>query len=94
MPSELTALLMHVQAFAKAHASPWYLVGGWLRDQLLDRPTAYVNVDFTVPHEALALSRALAQELHGAFVLLDETCGSARNIQLRFQLGVRWNDSQ
>lgn len=63
-----------------AHARQWtcYLVGGLVRDHLLDRGRLQMNVDLAVPREAIAHARLLAQELGGAFVLLDEQTGSAR----------------
>jgi tRNA nucleotidyltransferase/poly(A) polymerase len=70
--------LTRVQAFAKTQAHPWYLVGGWLRDQRLGRLPTYINVDLAVARDALALSRKLAAALKGAFVPLDEAAGSAR----------------
>lgn len=74
----LIDVLSRVHAFTAARGTACYLVGGFLRDQLLGRSSAYVNVDLAVPKSALALSRALAAALHGAFVPLDEAAGSAR----------------
>ncbi|MDP3723724.1 MAG: HD domain-containing protein [Candidatus Omnitrophota bacterium] len=70
--------LRRVQAFARARQVPCYLVGGLLRDQLLGRSPTYLNVDLAVPRGAVAMSRALAEWMGGAFVPLDETVGSAR----------------
>jgi putative nucleotidyltransferase with HDIG domain len=53
-----------------------YLVGGSLRDALLGRPLA--DLDLTVAGDALAFARALADGLGGHFVLLDEERGTAR----------------
>ena len=78
IPSTVIAALTRVDAFAQREALPCYLVGGLLRDQLLGRPHASLNVDLTVPRGALAFCRALAAHVHGAFVPLDEEAGSAR----------------
>ena len=78
IPPVLVDTLKRVQAFAQSRNVSWFLVGGLVRDQLMHRPLAYLNVDFAVPHDAFALSRALAADLGGAFVPLDEAAGSAR----------------
>ncbi len=78
IPPALTATLTRVQAFARSRGTPWYLVGGFLRDQCLARARRGLNVDLAVPSGALALARALAAQLRGAFVPLDETWGTAR----------------
>ena len=63
--------LVQVQAFAASKRVSCYLVGGLLRDQLLGRAPRHLNVDLAVPKDALALSRALAAHVSGAFVPLD-----------------------
>ncbi|MBF0489970.1 MAG: HD domain-containing protein [Candidatus Omnitrophica bacterium] len=52
-----------------------YLVGGFLRDQYLNRSGA--DFDFAVSKNAVALARAFSQTIKGSFVLLDEEhpCG-------------------
>ena len=52
-----------------------YLVGGFLRDQFLNREG--YDFDFTVSEDAIALSKAFSRIIKGAFVLLDEEhpCG-------------------
>ena len=78
IPSALIAILTRVQVFATAQRNPCYLVGGLLRDQCLGRPLSYFNVDLAIAHGAVAMCRALATELEGAFVPLDEAAGCAR----------------
>ncbi|OGO51013.1 MAG: hypothetical protein A2148_02470, partial [Chloroflexi bacterium RBG_16_68_14] len=53
-----------------------YLVGGSLRDALLGRPLA--DLDLAVSGDAPAYARALADRLDGHFVLLDARRGMAR----------------
>ncbi|OGL05927.1 MAG: hypothetical protein A3J45_00850, partial [Candidatus Rokubacteria bacterium RIFCSPHIGHO2_02_FULL_69_13] len=69
-----------------------FLVGGLVRDQLLDRPPAYFNVDVAVSRDALAFSRALATHVGGSFVPLDDAVGSARVVlgetAERFELDI------
>lgn len=71
-------LLTRVQRALAARGATAYLVGGWLRDQLLRRPPAYLNIDLAVPDGALEHAQAIATALGGAFVPLDEAFGSAR----------------
>jgi putative nucleotidyltransferase with HDIG domain len=57
---------------------PVYLVGGGVRDQLLDRPAH--DLDFVLPGETRGLARALAYRLHGALYVLDEERDTTRVI--------------
>lgn len=74
----LIETLTRVHAFCQSRHLRCYLVGGLLRDQLLGRPLAYLNVDLAVARDTLTWSGELATHLHGAWVLLDETAGSVR----------------
>lgn len=74
----LIDLLGRVQRFAQSEGLPCYLVGGFLRDQLLGRSSSYLNVDLAIPQGALAFSRDLASALQAAYVPLDEAHGCAR----------------
>src|SRR3972149_8479467 len=56
--------------------APSYLVGGWVRDCLLGRPTK--DLDLAVSGDALPLAQALARRLDGSFVPLDPAHGIAR----------------
>jgi putative nucleotidyltransferase with HDIG domain len=58
------------------HSCDGYLVGGYVRDQLLGRRTR--DLDLAVGHEAVVLARQAANRLGGAFVLLDEERQTAR----------------
>lgn len=61
---------------AERHGGAVWLVGGWVRDQLLARETH--DLDFVVPHGAVATARTIANALDGSFVLLDEERDTAR----------------
>lgn len=63
---------------AAASGQPVYLVGGAVRDAMLARSTH--DLDFVVAHNARALARRVANELHGAFYMLDEGRDTARVI--------------
>lgn len=78
VPPVLIDILKRVQAYAQTRHVSCFLVGGLVRDQLLGRPLASLNVDLAVPRDALAFSRLLAADLGGTFVPLDEAAGSAR----------------
>ena len=54
------------------------LVGGAVRDGLLDRLQDQPDLDLVVPTDAIALTQALAQELHGTCVVLDTERSIAR----------------
>jgi len=54
------------------------LVGGAVRDGLLDRLQEQPDLDLVVPSDAIALTKALAQELHGTCVVLDAERSIAR----------------
>lgn len=67
--------LRTIQALSKKRKQQVYVVGGFLRDRFLGRQGH--DVDFAVLGDAVALARAVARALKGAFVLLDEEhpCG-------------------
>ena len=77
-PPIVITILTRVQHVAAARGFACYLVGGLLRDQLLGRESASMNVDLAVARNALAVSQALAAHLRAAYVPLDEAAGSAR----------------
>ncbi|MDH5506106.1 MAG: HD domain-containing protein, partial [Anaerolineae bacterium] len=62
-------LLEQVQAALPAKASV-YLVGGAVRDALLQR--ASHDLDFTLPKEALKIARRVANKLGGAYYRMDD----------------------
>ncbi len=53
-----------------------YIVGGFIRDRLLDRQTN--DIDIAVRGDAVAIAREVAAEIGGTFVLLDEISHIAR----------------
>lgn len=50
---------------------PVYLVGGAVRDALLNRQSEYLDLDFVLPHNAVTTARAIARHYKAGFVLLD-----------------------
>ncbi|MGC9506176.1 CCA tRNA nucleotidyltransferase [Baaleninema sp.] len=47
------------------------LVGGAVRDALLDRQSDYLDLDFVVPENAVEIARSLARHYRAGFVVLD-----------------------
>ncbi len=55
-----------------------YLVGGSVRDALLDRAKVDVDLDFVLPEKAVETAREIARKYHGGFVVLDDAREIAR----------------
>lgn len=50
---------------------PAYLVGGAVRDALLERRREYLDLDFVIPTDAVNTARKIAAHYNAGFVLLD-----------------------
>lgn len=48
-----------------------YLVGGAVRDVLLNRKKEFIDLDFVVPDGAIKIAKNIAHLCHGGFVVLD-----------------------
>jgi len=87
MPSvfpPLSALLEQIplsiiQTLARKNKVSVYLVGGAMRDCLLNRPCC--DFDFAVSKNALKVARQLADQIRGSYVLLDKEHGCARVVK-------------
>lgn len=55
-----------------------YVVGGIVRDTLLQRPAPYLDLDFVVPQGAIEIAQTLAQTYQAGFVVLDSDRQIAR----------------
>ncbi|MDY6938192.1 MAG: CCA tRNA nucleotidyltransferase [Cyanobacteriota bacterium] len=62
-----------------------YLVGGAVRDALLDRASDYLDLDFVLPEKAVDTARELARQYRAGFVLLDPQRQIARVV---FEVGT------
>ncbi len=51
--------------------TPAYLVGGWVRDCLLNRQGKYLDLDFVLPEKAVETAQAIARKYKAGFVVLD-----------------------
>jgi tRNA nucleotidyltransferase (CCA-adding enzyme) len=67
LPCDLTSL-----------PSSAYLVGGSVRDALLDRIKDKLDLDFVLPEKAVETAREIARQYGGGFVVLDEARQIAR----------------
>jgi poly(A) polymerase len=63
-------LLTKVSNFLTEHNVRWYVVGGFVRDMLLGRDTA--DIDIVVAADALEIAPKIAAALGGKYVLLDK----------------------
>lgn len=68
--------LNELKTLAKKQKIDVFLVGGALRNFLLEKEND--DFDFATSKNAIALARAFAKKIHGAFVLLDEEHNCAR----------------
>lgn len=57
---------------------PAYLVGGAVRDALLERKQEYLDLDFVLPHSAVETARRIARHYNAGFVILDRDRDIAR----------------
>ena len=76
IPETLIPYLAQLQKFAKTRGVELYLVGGSVRDLLLNRPTA--DLDFALATDAIRFAKAFAAHVGGSFVGLDERPPTAR----------------
>ena len=75
----LPSLMVKLRPLLARSRESVYLVGGAVRDALLGRSGGH-DLDFVVGHDAVELARSVADELDGAFYLLDAQRGTARVI--------------
>ena len=68
---EHSRLLKKIAQFFEAEQITGYLVGGAVRDGLLDRFDARADLDLVVPDEALTVARSLANHLSTAYYPVD-----------------------
>ena len=55
-----------------------YLVGGAVRDLLLQRQRDYLDLDFVIVKDAVKIAKKIANNYEGGFVLLDKERQIAR----------------
>jgi len=74
-------LLKTIWVFAKKRKIKLYLVGGILRDILLNRNKDNLDIDFCLKKGAINFGRKLAKEIKAGFVVLDKEHGAARLVK-------------
>jgi putative nucleotidyltransferase with HDIG domain len=68
---ELLNLILSIQSIAQSKKADLFIVGGFLRDRLLNKESK--DIDFAVLGDSIALAKKVADRLNGAYVGLDET---------------------
>jgi poly(A) polymerase len=76
IPTGALALLRRVSALLDESGTGAYLVGGLLRDIILGRP--FADIDIAVDDDGIATAQKIASALGGSFVLLDRENGIGR----------------
>jgi len=74
-------LLKKVLLSAKDKKIKLYLVGGILRDTLLNKTKENLDIDFALKKGAINFARKLAKEIKAGFVVLDKEHGAARLVK-------------
>ncbi|MBI2860275.1 MAG: CCA tRNA nucleotidyltransferase [Chloroflexi bacterium] len=74
--ADVSAVLLRVIGFLSEKGVRSYLTGGFVRDMLLGRDTA--DIDIAVARDALETGQEIAAALDGKYVLLDRENGVAR----------------
>lgn len=67
---DAAALLTHLDSFSRSLPVEPYLVGGYVRDAFIGRPSR--DIDLTLDGNVMVIGREMADTLKGTFVLLDE----------------------
>ena len=75
---DLPGLLSKVSSIVTLHNCSAYVVGGFVRDWLLDRGTA--DIDIAVDGDALDMAQKIARAIDGKYIVLDEANRVARVI--------------
>jgi len=75
------AILDEVIEFADARKIKLYIVGGYLRDIILNRRKVNPDIDFCINSKAINFGRALAKKLKAGFVVLDKEHGACRIVK-------------
>ncbi len=75
------SLIDAVLKIAKKRKTKLYLVGGYLRDILLDRQKDNPDIDFSLKRGAINFGRQVARELKAGFVVLDKERGCSRAVK-------------
>jgi len=64
------------------------LVGGYIRDLILDRLSPYPDIDIVIPKNALKIGKDIAEKYSGKFLILDQDKSIARVIFRNFTIDL------
>ena len=78
---EALSILSRVEQFFSERQIEAYLVGGFVRDMLIGRSTA--DIDIAIEGDALITAQEMADALGGRYVLLDNANQIARVVILK-----------
>lgn len=74
-------VLTDIEKLSQVKNIQLYIVGGFLRDIILDREVINLDIDFALKKNAIAFARALAMKTKAGFVVLDKDKGCARIVK-------------
>jgi poly(A) polymerase len=85
------AVLVAVKSCLVEHGVNGYLVGGWVRDILLGKRTA--DIDIAIDRDVISIGPTIAEAVKGKFILLDATNRIGRIVgeEEGQVLGVQWH---
>lgn len=81
LPIEYQDILRPIYRFAQKNKIKLYLVGGILRDLLLDRIKENLDFDFCLRKGAISFGKKLSQKIKTGFVILDKEHGACRLVK-------------
>ncbi len=64
------------------------LVGGFIRDLILDRLSLYPDIDIVIPNNSLEIGQNIAEKFSGKFLILDQERNIVRIIFRNFTLDI------
>lgn len=81
LKQEYQDILEKIYSFAKKNNVELFLVGGFLRDLLLNRQKENTDIDFCLKKGAINFGQKLAKEFKAGFVVLDRGHGACRLVK-------------
>ncbi|MGA8850060.1 MAG: HD domain-containing protein [Dehalococcoidia bacterium] len=88
----LLAILAKISHLLAIQKKQGYIVGGFVRDWLLERKTN--DIDIAVSGDAIAIARKVTKEIAGKFVLLDDVNNIARVVVIEDEQPRRTSQNQ
>jgi putative nucleotidyltransferase with HDIG domain len=81
IPPSVKNLLKKIFLFSKKKKKTLYIVGGYLRDALLNKHKENLDIDFCLKNGAIRFGHKLARQLKAGFVVLDKEHGAVRLVK-------------